>query len=155
MDEGPSSIPHLKIPADNVAEFILELARQYGVRANRTKLDEFAEMATRLSGDDVVLDSVGQTLVALREKNVISGAQMNRLMFCYLREARPPNQPRAEVSSQPTAKDDAGRCCDSGFLARGLESLERAKATDVYYTADEVLSGLENRLKAAKGRLNQ
>ncbi len=84
---GRSSVPP-DIPVDNVEEFILGLAKQHGVRVTRTKLDEFAEALTRLSGDDVVLDHVGQTLVALRERSLITGNQMNRMMTNYLRERK-------------------------------------------------------------------
>ena len=78
----------LKIPETDVARFVLNLAKQKGVHASRTKLDEFAEAVTRLSGDEVRLDFVGQTLVALREKNFITGKQMNQLMVNHLREKR-------------------------------------------------------------------
>lgn len=78
----------LKIPETDVARFVLNLAKQKGVHASRTMLDEFAEAVTRLSGDEVVLDLVGQTLVALREKNFITGKQLNQLMVNHLREKR-------------------------------------------------------------------
>lgn len=82
-----SSVP-LEIPVDNVGKFILDLANQHGVRATSTKLDDFAEAVTRLAGDEVRLDDVGQTLVALRERNLVSGDQMNRLLLNHMREER-------------------------------------------------------------------
>ncbi|WP_382164082.1 hypothetical protein [Hydrogenophaga sp. ANAO-22] len=78
----------MEIPVDDVGKFILDLANQHEVRATRTKLDEFAEAVTRLSGDEVVLDHVGQTLVALKERDLVTGDQMIRLMFNYLRERK-------------------------------------------------------------------
>lgn len=76
------------LPVNNVGDFIIEFARRHGVAAVRTKIDEFAEAVTRLSGDDVKLDHVGQTLIALRERDLISGSQMNKLMFNHLRERK-------------------------------------------------------------------
>ena len=78
----------MEIPEENVQQFVLDLARRHGVRVVRTRLDEFAEIATSLSGDDVVLDHVGQTLMALSENNVISGTQMIQLMHKHILERR-------------------------------------------------------------------
>lgn len=85
--QARSRVP-MEIPVDDVGKFILDLANQHGVRTTRTKLDEFAEAVTRLSGDEVVLDHVGQTLVALKERELVTGDQMNRLFVNYLRERK-------------------------------------------------------------------
>ena len=53
------------------------------------------------------------------------------------------------TQEQLAALGDVDRERDSGFWERALESRERAKATGVYFSADEVLSGLEARLVAA------
>lgn len=87
----------LEIPVTNVASFVLDLAKQYGVRATRTRLDEFAEALTRLSGDEVVLDLVGQTLVALRENQLITGMQMNRMFVNHIRESASVNELRSQM----------------------------------------------------------
>jgi hypothetical protein len=42
------------------------------------------------------------------------------------------------------------RVSEAEFHKRGFASLARAKETGVYLDADEVLSGLEDRLRAAK-----
>lgn len=70
----------------NVGDSVTEFARRHGVVAVRIKLDEFAEAVTRLA--DIKLDHVGQTMVALRERDLITGAQMNRLMVNRLRERK-------------------------------------------------------------------
>ncbi len=76
------------LPVADVGRFVIDFARRHGVHATRTKLDEFAEAVSRLSGDEIRLDQVGQTLVALRERGLVTGAQMNRLMFNHLRERK-------------------------------------------------------------------
>lgn len=76
------------LPESNVGNFVKAYAALNGVKATRTRLDLFAEAVTRLAGDAVKLDEVGQTLVALRERNLVSGAEMNRLMFNHLREKK-------------------------------------------------------------------
>ncbi|MCV0441299.1 MAG: hypothetical protein K5880_22115 [Hydrogenophaga sp.] len=76
------------LPTTNVAAFVADLANKAGVKAARTKLDEFAEAVTRMAGDDVRLDDVEQTLVALKERNVVNGRQMGTLMLNHMREMR-------------------------------------------------------------------
>lgn len=51
--------------------------------------------------------------------------------------------------AQLAALEDADRARDSGFWERALESRERAEETGVYFSAEEVLAGLEARLVAA------
>lgn len=76
------------LPEVGVAEFVVALAVGHGVTATRTQLDDFAETVTRMAGDDVRLDAVGQTLVALRERGLVSAQEMNRLMLNHRREIR-------------------------------------------------------------------
>lgn len=76
------------LPKSNVGGFVARFASLNGVKATRTRLDVFAEAVTRLAGDEVKLDEVGQTLVALRERKLVSGDEMNRLMLNHLREKK-------------------------------------------------------------------
>ncbi|WP_439609432.1 hypothetical protein [Hydrogenophaga sp.] len=82
-----ASLP-MVLPESDVGNFVKAFAASNGVRATRTRLDLFAEAVTRLAGDAVKLDEVGQTLVALRERNLVSGTEMNRLMVNHLREKK-------------------------------------------------------------------
>jgi len=56
------------LPTTDVARFVADLAREQGVVAVRTRLDEFAEKVTELSGDEVRLDKTELTLVMLAQK---------------------------------------------------------------------------------------
>lgn len=76
------------LPVSNVANFVMAFAEINGVKATRTRLDLFAEAVTRLSGDEVKLDEVGQTLVALAERKLISGAEMTKLMHSHILERK-------------------------------------------------------------------
>lgn len=76
------------LPKTNVGQFVANFARRHGVRATRTKLDAFAEAVTRLAGDDVKLDQVGQTLVALHDRKLVSGDEMIKLMHSHIHERK-------------------------------------------------------------------
>ena len=76
------------LPVSNVGEFVKAFAESHGVKPTRTRLDLFAEAVTRLSGDEIKLDEVGQTLVALAERKLISGAEMTRLMHSHILERK-------------------------------------------------------------------
>ena len=65
---------------------IRELAARHGVAVQRTALDESADHATRLSGDDGVLDGVGELVVALRRVQAVDGIELPRLHSRYLDE---------------------------------------------------------------------
>lgn len=80
--------PGAALPKVGVGQYVINLARKHGVSVVRTKLDVFAEAVTSHSGDDVQLDQVGQTLVALREKKLVTGQEMNRLMLGHIREKK-------------------------------------------------------------------
>ena len=78
----------LEIPEENVQQFVFDLAQRHGVRVVRTRLDQLGDIFTSLSGDDVKLDLVGETLVSLMKAKVISGKQGTKLLFNHLRERR-------------------------------------------------------------------
>jgi hypothetical protein len=65
---------------------IRELAARHGVAVQRTALDDWADDATRLSGDDGVLDGVGELVVALRRARAVDGIELTRLHSRYLDE---------------------------------------------------------------------
>ncbi len=65
---------------------IRELAARYGVAVQRTALDDWAGDVTRLSGDDGVLDGVGELVVALRRAQAVDGIELTRLHSRYLDE---------------------------------------------------------------------
>ena len=65
---------------------IRELAARHGVAVQRTALDDWAGHATRLSGDDGVLDGVGELVVALRRAQAVDGIELTRLHSRYLDE---------------------------------------------------------------------
>jgi len=48
LEHGSEPNLHVEIPVDNAARFTLDFENQNGVRASRTKVDEFAEAFTRL-----------------------------------------------------------------------------------------------------------
>ena len=76
------------LPVSNVGSFVKAFAESHGVKPTRTRLDLFAEAVTRLSGDEIKLDEVGQTLVALAERKLITGAEMNTLLHNHILERK-------------------------------------------------------------------
>lgn len=76
------------LPKTGVATFVEGLVRRAGVAVVRTRLDEVAEAVTRMTGDEVRLDAVGQALVALKARNVLTGEQMNKSFINHVRERR-------------------------------------------------------------------
>jgi len=80
----PADLDHL--PKEGIREFVERFARAHGVQYRRTGLDDFAEAATRASGDDVKLDRTGKLLVALKKNNLITGRQLARLITNYMTE---------------------------------------------------------------------
>ena len=65
---------------------IVELAKQSGVRYKPTVYDELADMITRLSDDDVVIDDIENLVVELKRSGVITGGEMVDLLGQYLKE---------------------------------------------------------------------
>lgn len=76
------------LPTANVAGFVADLAREHGVVVVRTKLDQFAEKLTELSGDDVRLDATELALVKLTERGIITAREMGMLILNHIREQR-------------------------------------------------------------------
>ncbi len=76
------------LPTANVARFVADLAREHGVVVVRTKLDQFAEKLTELSGDDVRLDATELALVKLTERGIITAREMSMLILNHIREQR-------------------------------------------------------------------
>lgn len=76
------------LPTSNVARFVADLAREHGVVVVRTKLDQFAEKLTELSGDDVRLDATELALVKLTEHGIITAREMSMLILNHIREQR-------------------------------------------------------------------
>lgn len=68
---------------------IQELARQHHVQYVGTRSDALAQHITRLAGDQVVLDEIERTLIALQRNGHLSRRDMVRLQANYLRETRP------------------------------------------------------------------
>ncbi|WP_404406860.1 hypothetical protein [Pelagibacterium halotolerans] len=67
-------------------ERIRSLAKQHGIVASRTRLDDWADDVTRLAGDDVNFDEVQELIVALRKAGVVDGVELTRLHSRYLDE---------------------------------------------------------------------
>jgi hypothetical protein len=76
-------------PATYTASVIRRMAARNNVTASVSENDLFAHHATRLSGDDVVLDDVEQMVIALQRAGLLSRVQAVRLQARYLRETRP------------------------------------------------------------------
>lgn len=66
----------------------MDLAREHGVVAMRTKLDELADVLARVEGDDVQFDVVEETMLALTRHEVLTSRQFSRLLLNYMREKR-------------------------------------------------------------------
>ncbi|WP_146218896.1 hypothetical protein [Undibacterium pigrum] len=80
----PSEL-HL-LPQIRVKEFVELFASQHHVEYLRSGLDDWAEAATRASGDNVKLDHTGKLLVMLKRRHLIDGRQLARLMTNHLKE---------------------------------------------------------------------
>ena len=76
----------MEIPTQNVAAFILDLAARHGVRYEKGPYDDLAEVITRLSDDEVVLDDVDRLLMALARAKVLTVRETIALQMNYHRE---------------------------------------------------------------------
>ncbi len=74
------------IPTSGVKEYIIELARRHGVRYVETPTDALANMITRLSDDEVIMDEVELLIFALKRAQVIDANTMIVLLGRYLDE---------------------------------------------------------------------
>jgi hypothetical protein len=72
--------------SESTKAYVLALAKQVGVRYERTPEDELADVITRLSDDDVVTDEIEELIVALKRAGVINGSEMVALLSQYLDE---------------------------------------------------------------------
>ncbi|MDO8729459.1 MAG: hypothetical protein Q7K26_06320 [bacterium] len=75
-----------KVPQSGLKEYIVSLALRRDVAYVKTYSDEWAATVTRLVGDDVEMDDIECTLIALRRAGVINTKQMGILLVAYLRE---------------------------------------------------------------------
>jgi len=81
--------PHLplrELPTEKVSQFVARLAQENHVAYVRTAADEWADTATRLSGDEVRSDSTGDLLVALKRAHKLTDREMSTLLINHLRE---------------------------------------------------------------------
>lgn len=65
---------------------IRDLAKQHGIVAERTALDEWADVVTNLSGDEVIRDEVEDLVVTLQRAGILSDAEAHRLYADHIVE---------------------------------------------------------------------
>jgi len=78
----------LAIPTVGVAHFVQKLAQRYAVTYASNPMDQWAESATRLAGDEVTSDSTEDLLIALKRAGKLSKEEVATLAVNYLRERR-------------------------------------------------------------------
>ena len=83
----PARLQHVTSGATEAC--IRELASRHQVVFIPTKLDAFAQDATRLAGDHVRLDEVECLLLGLQRAGHLSRPELIHLQAKYLREAKP------------------------------------------------------------------
>ncbi|CAI8819193.1 hypothetical protein [Pseudomonas serboccidentalis] len=79
---------------ENVATEVRKLAKAHQVTAERDGLSYMAVTITRLVGDDIELDDVGQLLVNLKRKGVLNKSEIMALQGRYLEEKRRSQNPQ-------------------------------------------------------------
>jgi hypothetical protein len=79
-------VPAMAYPVTDVGGYITGLAKLHGVSYVKTSYDELAEVITRLSDDDVVMDETELLLIALERAGVIPSEAVVPLHINYLRE---------------------------------------------------------------------
>ncbi|WDR35519.1 hypothetical protein NN484_23970 [Pseudomonas serboccidentalis] len=79
---------------ENVATEVRKLAKAHQVTAERDGLSYMAVTITRLVGDDIELDDVGQLLVNLKRKGVLNKSEFMALQGRYLEEKRRSQNPQ-------------------------------------------------------------
>ena len=77
---------NVDIPKAGIAPFVSELARRHGVVYRRTGLSDLARAITRLAGDEGNPDATEQLLIALRQAEIIDGAEMVEILGRYFDE---------------------------------------------------------------------
>ncbi len=75
-----------QIPTTGLSEYISVLAQRSGVRYVPTPTDNLANIITKLSGDEILVDEIEDLLVALKRAKVIDGLTMVHLLGNYLEE---------------------------------------------------------------------
>lgn len=74
------------MPEKTTREYLLGLAETHGVTYTATAGDALANTITALADDEVTLDEVEKTLIALERAGVIAGNEVVPLHVRYLRE---------------------------------------------------------------------
>ncbi|MCK7553420.1 hypothetical protein [Marinobacter goseongensis] len=67
-------------------DYILALAGRFGIRYERTPIDDLADVITHLSDDEVEPDDIQDLLQALHRAGAISKPEMVDLLHRYLTE---------------------------------------------------------------------
>jgi hypothetical protein len=87
VPRGVTILP-LRLPKNDAASAIRELAAKHNVAYIETPTDVLGHHITRLSGDEVTLDETELLLLALQRAGHISRTDSVRLHVAYLREKR-------------------------------------------------------------------
>lgn len=74
------------LPKHNVARFIKRLASENNITDSEDRIDRLASTITRLSGDDVRLDSIERMMVTLGRKGILNQEDIFKLEENYLNE---------------------------------------------------------------------
>ncbi|MEQ1667929.1 MAG: hypothetical protein ABL868_05690 [Sulfuriferula sp.] len=74
------------IPTRGLTKYIIDLAKQHGVKYVKTSADELAEVITRLADDNVEMDEIELLLIALERAGVVASEQVVPLHVNYLQE---------------------------------------------------------------------
>lgn len=90
----------IRIPMSGVSRYVAELAARHHVTYSRCRVDEWAHVVTRLSGDEVRSDETCDLLVALRRAHKLTDLEMAALLISHLRERK---HVRVSEDSEPRA----------------------------------------------------
>lgn len=74
-----------EVDPKTVDVFVAQLARANNVRFRRTMVHDIGDAVSRMAGDDVKIDRMGQTLLALVKQKVIDRREMGHLYAAHLR----------------------------------------------------------------------
>ena len=86
MAKTLNTTPQADIPNAGLSDYITGLARQHGVRYERTPDDAMADVITALADDEVRMDNVALLLLALERAGVVPSEDVVPLHVNYLRE---------------------------------------------------------------------
>lgn len=86
--ESSSLNKTLQIPKEGVSQFVERLADKHHISYKRTAGDAWAESVTQLAGDEVISDTTGDLLVALKRAHKLNDGEMTALLINHLREKR-------------------------------------------------------------------